>query len=219
MDILLIIGKTILVALAVVGVALPLINQRHEYHYVWQVYKRFRLGLFFQAFGVLVAVMIVAVTLMKVPGLHYGWIQIFYEETGNASIKPILEASKSSNELVRLLPIIFFMAFLFASPFLARAEEKMFREGYREWPEILWQSVKFGLVHCIVGIPLAFGLALSIGGLFFGYKYKRAYDRTMKQTGQHILSRDEALMASTVAHTMYNSILITFLLIVAIVAL
>ena len=44
MDILVSIGKFLLVALAVTGVAHPLYAERHNYRFAWQVYKRFRFG-------------------------------------------------------------------------------------------------------------------------------------------------------------------------------
>lgn len=58
-------------------------------------------------------------------------------------------------------------------PRLARREEEVFRRGTTSWADGAYRSLKFGLVHCIVGVPLGFGLALSLGGLWFTYQYFR----------------------------------------------
>jgi hypothetical protein len=219
MEILATIGKVLLVVLAVASVLDPLVSQRRNYGFVWQVWKRFRFGMFFQVLGVLIAVGTVVVVLWTyVPFLKWGWLNLFYDGVGNAGIKPITDASKSSNEFVRLLPVLFLVALMFVVPFMAQAEEKMFRKGHTEWREIVWQSVKFGLAHCIVGIPIAAGVALIISGLYFGYKYKCAFDRNVRKLGYDEAEK-EALMTSTAAHSLYNLVVFTLLLVVALVAL
>lgn len=47
--------------------------------------------------------------------------------------------------------------------------------------------MRFGLVHCLAGIPVFAGLALSLGGLWFTYQYFRG-----------------GVEASTVHHLTYN---------------
>lgn len=217
MDILITVGKLLLVAFAVAGVAHPLLKERRNYEFVWQVFKRFRFGLFVQAFCVLLAVIAVGVGLTYVPFLKYGWLNLF-GISGNALVAPILEGSKSSYELLRLLPILFFFALMFVLPFLAKSEEEMFRKGHEDWRDIAWQSFKFGLAHCFVGVPPAFGIALTVTGLFYGYKYKREFDRKVRVVGYH-QAEEDAVMASTVAHTMCNTIVVTTLLVFALVAL
>jgi len=57
-------------------------------------------------------------------------------------------------------------------PRLALNEEYVFRKGhYHFWP-IVWQSLKFGLAHCIVGVPIGIGLALGLAGGWFAYQYR-----------------------------------------------
>lgn len=213
MEVLTTIGKFLLVSLAIVGVIVPLIAERRNYDFVRHVWSGFSLKLFFQSLTVLLTVAIVSVALMHfVPFLRYGLLSVFYEGAGNASITPILEGSRSSHLLVRILPVFFFLAFLFVIPFLSQAEENGFRKGHEDWFSITKQSVKFGLVHLIVGIPLAVGLALTVSGLFFGYVYKTTYDRRTSQLG-HVQAQDEAVLASTIAHSMYNTIVVSILLI------
>lgn len=213
MEILTAIGKFLLVGLAIVGVIVPLIAERRNYDFVRRVWSGFSLKLFFQSLAVLLTVAIISVALIYlVPFLGYGLLSVFYEGAGNAFIAPILEGSRSSHLLVRILPMFFFLAFLFVIPFLSQSEERAFRKGHEDWLSITKQSVKFGLVHLIVGIPLAVGLALTISGLFFGYVYKTTYDRRTSQLG-HVQAQDEAVMASTIAHSMYNTIVVSILLV------
>ena len=217
MEILLTIGKTLLVLLAVASVALPLVSERRNYHFVWSVLRRFRIKMFFECLGIVTLTIAAAIALWQIPGLNYGWIKLFFGGNGNMLIKPITEGSESTNILIRLMVPLFFVALAFVLPFLARSEERSFRKGHDEWSSITKQSVKFGLVHCLVGIPLAAGIALIISGLFYGLKYKRAFDRNVESLG-HWRAEDEAVMVSTTYHTMYNMIVVGLLLFIAIAA-
>lgn len=218
MEILLTIGKVLLVLLAVASVALPLITERHNYGFVWSVWRRFRIKMFFECLGIVTLTIAVAIALWHVPGLNYGWIGLFFGgEGGNMLVKPIMDGSESTNIMVRLMVPLFFVALAFVLPFLARSEERSFRKEYNEWDSIVKQSIKFGLVHCLVGVPLAAGIALIVPGFFYGYKYKRAFDRNTETLGYR-RAEDEAVMVSTTYHTMYNMIVVTLLLLVALAA-
>src|SRR6185437_7791886 len=170
MEVLVTIAKAFFVLLAMISVLSPLLRERHNYGFVWQVWKRFSVGLCIQVCSVLFIVVSTIIVLWTyVPFLKWSWLNLFYDGIGNAGIKPIMDASKSSNELIRLLPVFFLLALLFVVPFIAKAEEEMFRKGHTEWSGIIWQSVKFGFAHCLlVGVPLAGGVALIISGLYFG---------------------------------------------------
>lgn len=219
MEILLTIGKVLLVLLAIAGVALPLIAERRNYEFVWSVWRRFRIKMFFECLGIVTLTIAGAIALWQIPGLNYGWINLFFDgEGGNMLIKPIMEGSESANIMVRLMVPLFFVTLAFVLPFLAQSEERSFRKGYDEWGSIVKQSVKFGLVHCLVGVPLAAGIALIISGLFYGLKYKRAFDRKVESM-DYWRAEDEAVMVSTTYHTMYNMIVVGLLLLVALVAI
>lgn len=174
--------------------------------------------MFFEVLGVITLTIAVWVALWQVPGLNYGWINLFFGESGNMLIKPIQEGSESTSVLIRLMVPLFFIALAFILPFLARSEEWIFRKGHDRWGPIIKQSVKFGFVHCLVGIPLAGGFALIIPGFFFGYKYKRAFDRNV-ETMDYWRAEDEAVMVSTTYHTMYNMIMVGLLLFIAFAAI
>ncbi len=196
----------LLTAFAVINIAAVLYTHRHEYNFIWSVWKRFRVAMFLEAVAVLIATIIIGVLLSEVPPLKYGWLHLVYTEGGNVLVRPLTAGSDSAYELVRWLPVLFVTGLLLAVPFLAKMEEEQFRKGYTEWSDILAQSVKFGLVHCIVGIPLAFGIALILSGLWYGYHYRLAY---MKYAGDygHKAAEEEAVMVSTTYHSMYNSII------------
>ena len=217
MEILISIGKALLVMLAVVGVALPLIIERRNYQFVWSVWRRFRVKMFFECLVLFVLTIVIAVLLWQVPGLHYGWLNLFSSNGGNMLIQPVQEGSKSTNELVRLSVPLFFIALAVGLPFLAKSEEEGFRKGVIEWGDITKKSIKFGLIHCLVGVPLAAGIALILSGLFYGLKYKRAFDVNVKVMGYR-QAEEEAVMVSTTYHTMYNTIVVAILLYIAILA-
>ena len=219
MEILLTIGKAVLVMLAVASVALPLISERRNYQFVWSVWRRFRITMFLECFGVVTLTIVTVVMLAQVPGLKYGWLSLFFGgEGGNMLIKPIIEGTESTSVSIRLMVPVFFVALTFVLPFLAQSEEKSFRKGYDDWGSITKQSIKFGLVHCFVGVPLAVGIALIIPGLFYGLKYRRAFRRSVDTMG-YWRAEDEAVMVSTTYHTMYNMIVVAILLLVALVAI
>jgi hypothetical protein len=210
-EILLTIGKMLLVAIAVAAIAQPLYKHRKNYELIWSVGRRFRLGII-QAIALVITVLVVSITLyITVPILSYGWLSVFHERSGNFLVRPITEGSESPHTIVRLFPPLFFFGFMFALPYLAMAEEIVFRKGYEEWKPIVKQSIKFGLAHLFMGVPLAVGIALIIPGLFFGLKYKKAFDRNV----QHMSiseARDEAVMVSTTHHTLYNVLAIGIML-------
>lgn len=79
-----------------------------------------------------------------------------------------------------------FVALLLANvPRLAKNEERAFRQGVRGWKAATYESVKFGLAHCLVGVPIGFGLALSLAGGWFAWQYARGGLR--RATAYHAL--------------------------------
>lgn len=79
---------------------------------------------------------------------------------------------------VHLIPLqikyfgLFFAVLLCLNlPSLALAEEKIFRNGTTGWIQGIAFSFIFGIVHCIVGVPIAAGLAISLAGLWYTHQY------------------------------------------------
>lgn len=220
MEILLTIGKALLVLLAVGRVILTLVSERRNYQFVWSVWRRFRIKIFFECLAIITLTIATAIALLQIPGFNYGWINLFSSggDGGNMLIKPIIDGSDSNNVLIRSMVPVFFIVLTFVLPFLAQTEEKIFRKGHDDWGTITKQSIKFGLVHCLVGVPLAAGIALILTGLFYGLKYKRAFDHNT-DTKSYRGATYEAVMVSTTYHTMYNTILVTIILLITLVVI
>ena len=68
---------------------------------------------------------------------------------------------------------VFWLLLVANVPRLAKNEERAFRQGHRKLGPVLWQSVKFGLAHCLVGVPVGIGLAMTISGLWMAWHYLR----------------------------------------------
>ncbi len=80
---------------------------------------------------------------------------------------------------------VFWILFVLNAPRLAMNEERAFRQWHKTPAAIAVQSVKFGLVHCLVGVPIAFGLALSLAGGWFAVQYLKGGVR--RATAYHTL--------------------------------
>lgn len=134
------------------------------------------------------------------------------DATSPANPTPNLKTTKKSPIDFRwlFLPPLW-LIFMVAVPFWAQAEEKMFRQGVHSWKGMIINSIKFGLVHLIMGIPIYIALALSVPGFLFACRYKYAYDKHFKRFRNEIQAQEAGVFASTADHAIYNAILITFL--------
>lgn len=191
--------RAVMVAMALAGVGLTLWISRHRLGETVATYRVITPGIWVQALLALIAVILCAWGLWQIPGMSWGWYKLLTGHDGNANLTPITDLSKSSSLFLRVMPLLFVAALLLVLPDWARSEEQWFRYGITDWPTIWVKSVKFGLMHCIVGIPLAVGLALTVAGLF----YARTYRRVALVEGA-----EAGLEASTVAHLAYNTLVI-----------
>jgi hypothetical protein len=94
-----------------------------------------------------------------------------------------------------------------ALPLFAQREEELFRLGAEawSWPKRVGMALAFGLVHAVIGIPIGVALALAVGGAYFQWTYLRAHRRTGSQAA--------ALLESTRAHTAYNALVLSLVLV------
>jgi hypothetical protein len=173
-----------------------------------QVWLRLRWRHFWPVPFVLTGVLLVALPLLMVPPLRWGWWSAIGGD-GN----PIFGATSTTTGTVWewLIPLVFMALVIVALPLFANAEERMFRTGAQRWSrgERVIKVLQFGLIHALIGIPIGVALALSVGGAYFMAVYLRAY----ADTG----SVGEATLESTRAHTAYNALIIlTVALVIAV---
>jgi hypothetical protein len=69
--------------------------------------------------------------------------------------------------------VVFLPVLALALPRLAQAEEVQYRARTKNWPDGVFRSVRFGLAHLIMLIPLSASLALTWAGLLFTWAYFR----------------------------------------------
>ncbi len=163
------------------------------------VWTRLRWRHFWPVPFVLCGVLLVAVPLMMVPVLRWGWWSALGGD-GN----PVFGSSTATTGTVGewLIPLVFMTLVVAALPLFANAEERMFRTGAQYWSprRRALKVLQFGLIHAVIGIPIAVALALSVGGAYFMSVYLRSYALTG--------SSSEATLESTRAHTAYNALII-----------
>jgi len=87
---------------------------------------------------------------------------------------------------------LFLLILALNMPRLVRREEEVFRRGTKDWRDAVPRSLKFGMIHCLVGVPVSFGLALAIPGLVFSAAYLRG-----------------GIRASAFLHTVYNLLILS----------
>ena len=120
------------------------------------------------------------------------WLNIFGAQSGNVYI---MAAD------VPYYGVLFCLLLFMVMPAVAEAEEHIFRKGTKTWKQGIKRSIIFGLVHMIVGIPLAAGIGLIIPGLFFTEMYFRG--------GTYL---------STKAHFQHNLIVCILLLVLTLIS-
>ncbi len=148
---------------------------------------------------VLAAVVATFAALWLVPPLRFGWWTLIGGQ-GNIVFGTTEETRGTPLEVI--VPVVFVLLLLPALPLLVEAEERRFRLGAEGWStgRRLVRGLQFGLLHLVVGIPVAAALALSVAGWWFTWVYLRAFSRTG--------SRAAALAESTRAHLGYNLVVI-----------
>ena len=127
---------------------------------------------FLMAPPVLAVVLVLASLALQVPGLNWGW----WTAIGGRG-NPVVGATDQTTgtPLEWLLPLLFVLVLIPLLPLFAEREEQMFRDGAETWskPRRVRRAVEFGLAHALIGIPIGVALALSVGGLYFTWRYLR----------------------------------------------
>jgi hypothetical protein len=173
--------------------------------YALELFRGLRLRHFLPVPLVVALVLVTAIGLTQLPLLDFGWWSAIGGQ-GNPAFGVTDRTAGTPFEVI--VPAVFLVFLVPALPLLVEREEVLFRLGAEQWSpwKRIGKTLLFGLVHAVVGIPIGFALALSIGGAHFLLGYLRAFRRTG--------SRREALFESTRLHLAYNTTIVVLVVVV-----
>jgi hypothetical protein len=136
--------------------------------------------------------------------MTWSWISMLGSGADAPSGNIMAAPFKSGSVLVI---IGFWFLLTLALPYLAKSEEETFRSLIFGTKKRIITSIKFGLVHMIVGVPLFIALILAVVGYIFSIFYVRAFKKAAKVDPY---SADKvSILASTSVHAKYNFLIIT----------
>lgn len=158
-----------------------------------EIGKGMRLSHFLMSIPLIVIIATVGTILYNLhPILQFGWLWSMVNNVG-------VEVSEPTFPFVSLILGSLLLVLCLFIPKFAHNEEISYRKPYLDkgWGQGIKGSLIFGLMHMVMGIPLSFALALSIGGFAFLYVAKK-----------------KGIMESTYFHSAYNmTIMVTVIII------
>jgi hypothetical protein len=160
-----------------------------------EIVRGLRARHFLQAPPVFAVVVVLAIALLQVPGLSFGWWTAL---GGTGNIITGSTSRTAGTPLEWLIPAAFLTIVFPLLPLFAEREEEMFRAGAEHWSSArrARRGIEFGLVHLIMGIPIGVALALSAGGWYFTWAYLRGWRQGGPRAG---------VLESTRCHLAYNA--------------
>ncbi|MDQ3530469.1 MAG: hypothetical protein M3425_11085 [Actinomycetota bacterium] len=193
------------------------------------VWRRVRVRHLLGSLVLLVAVGSTALGLAAlVPVTRYG-LGTLVGFTGNAVFAPVEEAavraggaspltSPAADVVTTVAVCAFLLGLAALFPWLAYVEEQRFRVGLERvgLGGQVRAAMRFGLAHLVMLIPVSAALAIGIAGFYYGQVYRRAYRRAWATAGDSDAVagqwasrsvRQEAVLASTVWHTTFNTLI------------
>jgi hypothetical protein len=131
---------------------------------------------FVQNFVVLTIVATIAILLNRTHWImRWSWISLFYSKKeiekaeqkgqptgGNVYLEPMY---------IRYSGLVLMLLLFINLPSIVLLEEKLFREGTEGWIHGIVWSLIFGFSHCLAGVPVSAGTAITFSGLWFTYQY------------------------------------------------
>ena len=137
--------------------------------------------------------------------MTWSWISMLGDGGTNTPSGNIMAAPFKSGSVLVITGFWFLLTL--ALPYLAKGEEEGFRSLVFGTKKRIITSIKFGLVHMIVGVPLFVALILAFAGYIFSIFYVKAFNKAAKVDPY---SADKvAILASTSVHAKYNFLIIT----------
>lgn len=188
-------------------------ENRNRTSYLWKVWCRFTPKLLAEVVLVYaVAGTVIFILWDKVPGMGWGWYNLLSSDhqAGNILVSPAIGI------LAKPLFIGFLLLLLLLFPILAEIEEISFRKGKNTPNQWIPASIRFGFIHLIMGVPIAFGFGLTIVGFAFARKYLTAQKRFRERYPNSSLeeAENEGVAASTAMHTLSNTVIFLVVLLV-----
>ena len=160
------------------------------------------------SFLMVIGVMVTVVTLASIglpKFMTWSWISMLGDGSADAPSGNIIAAPFKSGSV--LIISVFWLLLSLALPYLAKGEEQSFRSLVFGTKNRIITSIKFGLVHMIVGVPLFIALVLAVIGYIFSIFYVKAFNKAAKinpYTADKV-----ATDVSTSVHAKYNFLIIT----------
>lgn len=151
--------------------------------------------------------------------------ELAVEARGPAALDPAgVPLDPGTDWMLLGIAAAFLLGLLVLFPWLAYTEERAFRAGLERagLKGELRAAFRFGIVHLVMLIPVAAALAIGVAGFVYGRIYKKAYARALGEPPsfespfgpRRIIetparrARTEAVMATTVWHTAFNSLIV-----------
>jgi hypothetical protein len=155
-----------------------------------------------------IGVMTTVVTLASVglpKFMTWSWISMLSGDDTDTQSGNIMAAPFRSGSV--LIIGGFWLLLSLALPYLAKGEEQTFRGLIFGTKKRIITSIKFGLVHMIVGVPLFIALILAVVGYIFSIFYVKAFNKAAKV--DPYTANEVAINVSTSVHAKYNFLIIT----------
>ena len=160
------------------------------------------------SFLMVIGVMVTVVTLASIgmPNfMTWSWISMLGDGGADAPSGNIIAAPFKSGSV--LIIAGFWLLLTLALPYLAKGEEQSFRSLVFGTKNRIITSIKFGLVHMVVGVPLFIALVLAVIGYIFSIFYVKAFNKAAKV--DPYTADEVAVNVSTSVHAKYNFLIIT----------
>lgn len=160
------------------------------------------------SFLMMLGVMTTVITLASIglpKFMTWSWISMLGSEGTDAPSGNILAAPFKSGSVIIIS--IFWLLLTLALPYLAKGEEKVFRSLVFSTKSRIITSIKFGLIHMVVGVPLFIALILAVVGYIFSIFYVKAFNKAAKV--DPYTADEVAINVSTSVHAKYNFLIVT----------
>jgi len=160
------------------------------------------------SFLMVIGVMTTVITLASIglpKFMTWSWISMLGDGSVDAPSGNILAAPFKSGSVIIIS--IFWLLLTLALPYLAKGEEKVFRSLVFGTKSRIITSIKFGLIHMVVGVPLFIALILAVVGYIFSIFYVKTFNKAAKV--DPYTADEVAINVSTSVHAKYNFLIVT----------